>query len=155
MPADVETGCIAATLARAFGILRNDAAAAYYRLARELDGMSVFIQVEQECFQFRCTADRIVFEPLTGTPDVSIRSKPATILALIDGRMDLMDCILAGELDLRARVDVLPNIARASIAFAEGAIRSRSMRGLLASFRQTVASGEPSSPTDQSFRSIM
>jgi hypothetical protein len=154
VPPDVETGGVAATLERALGILRNEAPAAYYRLAGELDGMSALIEVERERFQLRCAADRIVFGPPAGAPDVSIRTNPTTILALIDGRTGVMDCILAGELELRASVDVLPNIARASVAFAEGAIRSRGMRALLLSFRQAVAP-PAASPADQNFRSIM
>jgi hypothetical protein len=153
VPTDIEHGRIAATLKQAFGILRNDAAAAYYRIVQELDGTSVFIEVEHERFQVRCTAGRIVFRPVAGVSDVSIRTDPTTILALVDGRMGVMDCILAGDLDLRAGVDVLPKIARASVAFAEGAIRSRRMRALLTSFRQTVASS--ASLSDHSFRSIM
>lgn len=147
MRTNVETGCVAATLEQALDILRNDAGATYYRLVRELDGMSVFIEVEQECFQLRFTADRIVFEPPASAPDVSVMTKSTTILALIDGKSGVMDCIITGALDLRAAVDVLPNIARASVAFAEGAIRSRSMRALLASFRQAVAAEEASPPS--------
>jgi hypothetical protein len=150
----VESGYIAATLEQALVILRKDAAAAYYRLLRELDGLSVVIEVEQERFHLRCSADRIVFGPAGRNPDVWVKTRPATILALIDGRTGVMDCVLAGDLDLRAEVDALPNIARASVAFAEGAIRSRGMRGLLASFRETVAPKQ-AVPTDQSFRSIM
>jgi hypothetical protein len=150
----VERGYVGEALEQALAILQKDAAAAYYRLVRELDGLSVFIAVEQERFQLRCSAGRIVFGPAVGTPDVSVRTRPATILALIDGRIGVMDCILAGDLDLRAEVDALPNIARASAAFAEGAIRSRGMRALLASFRETVTLKQ-AVPADQSFRSIM
>jgi len=149
-----ESGYVAATLKQALAILRKDTAAAYYRLVRELDGLSVFIEVGQERFQLRCSADRIVFGPMMGSPDVLVTTRPAAILALIDGRIGVMDCILAGDLDLRAEVDTLPNIARASVAFAEGAIRSRGMRALLASFRERVGL-ERAVPADQSFRSIM
>jgi hypothetical protein len=151
---DAENGYVAVALEQALAILRNDAAAAYYRLARELDGMSVFIEVEQERFQLRFSADRIVFGPVAGAPDVSVTTVPSAILALIDGKTGVMDCVLAGQLDMRAGIDVLPNIARASVAFAEGAVRSRGMRALLASFRKTVALKQ-AAPADQSFRSIM
>lgn len=154
MRTGVERGYVGEALEQALVILQKDAAAAYYRLVRELDGLSVFIEVEQERFQLRCSADRIVFEPVVGPPDVLVTTGPATILALIDGRIGVMDCILAGDLDLRAEVGALLNIARASVAFAEGAIRSRGMRALLASFRETVAL-ERAVPVDQSFRSIM
>jgi len=150
----VESGYVAATLEQALAILRKDAAAAYYRLVRELDGLSVVVEVEQERFQLRCSADRVVFGPAAGNPDVWVTTRPATILALVDGKMGVMDCVLAGELDLRAEVDALPNIARASVAFAEGAVRSRGMRALLASFRERVAL-QQAVPADQSFRSIM
>jgi hypothetical protein len=151
---DSEHGYVAATLEQALTILRDDVAVAYYRVARELDGMSVFIEVDRECFQLRCSMARIVFGVPSGTPDVSVRTTPATILALTDGKAAVMDCVLAGKLHLRADVHLLPNIARASVAFAEGAIRARAMRALLASFREEVALRE-AAPRDQSFRSIM
>lgn len=147
-------GYIATTLAQALDILREDSATAYYRLTRELDGMSVLIEVAQEQFELRFAADRIVFAPPSSAPDVLVRTKAATILALIDGRASMMDCILAGDLDLRADLDALPNIARASVAFAEGAIRSRGMRGLLALFRGAVTMTQPTEE-DQNLRSIM
>jgi hypothetical protein len=150
----VQSGYVALALEQALAILRDDASVAYYRLTRELDGMSVFIEVEEERFQMQCNAARIVFGVPSGRPDASLRTRPVTILALIDGRAGMMDCILAGELDLRAGIEVLPNIARAGVAFAEGAIRSRGMRALLASFREAVALRE-ATPADQSFRSIM
>jgi hypothetical protein len=147
-------GYVSATIEKALTILRKEAAAAYYRLARELDGMCVFIEVGEERFQLRCTETSIAFSLAAGASDVLVRTQPATILALIDGKIGVMDCVLAGELDLRAGIDALPHIARATVAFSEGAIRSRGMRALLASFRKTVLLQE-AVLADQSFRSIM
>lgn len=150
----VEQGYIAATLEQSLAILRSDAAVSYYRLTRELDGLSIFIEVDQECFQLRCGVSSIVFGALSEVPDVRVRTTADTILALIDGARGVIDCVLGGELDLRARFTVLPNIARASVAFAEGAIRTRRMRALLTSFREEVTQRKVAA-AHQSFRSIM
>jgi hypothetical protein len=73
---------------------------------------------------------------------------------LIDGNKGVMECILSGDLDLWAEPSVLPNVARATVAFAEGALRSHSMRALLISFRRDV-SCTASSAEAQNFRSTM
>lgn len=126
----------AGALREALDILRTDAASAYHRLAAELEGLVITLSIDLEEFQLRCSSNKIEFAPPGAAPHVRVRASRQTILALIDGTTGMLPAILSGQLVVYARVDLLPNIARASVAFAEGAIRSRAMRVVLDDFRR-------------------
>jgi hypothetical protein len=133
---DVPIKTAAGALREALDVLRAEAASAYHRLAAELDGLVISLSIDQEEFQLRCSGDHIEFAPPRAAPHVRVRTNRQTILALIDGTTAMLPSILSGQLVVYARVDLLPNIARASVAFAEGAIRSRAMRVVLDDFQR-------------------
>jgi hypothetical protein len=142
---------VAATLEEALRILRCDALAAYYRVVREMNGLSVTFDVEGELFSLRCADAELNLQPLPADATVFVQATRKTILALIDGKADMMDCVITGELNVWGDVRLLPHISRACIAFADGAIRSRQMRTLLGSFRSHAAPKEDGRSCNRSF----
>jgi hypothetical protein len=126
----------AATVLRdAFRILEREAPVAAHRVAREIHGLTLRVEVDRETMLLRGDADRVRIVASAGPVDIDVRSDRTTILALADGQIPLMDCVLAGHLSIRGDVDLMPALSRASVAFSEGAIRSRAMRDLLEVFR--------------------
>jgi hypothetical protein len=142
---------VAATLEEALRILRCDALTAYYRLVREMNGLSVTFDVEGELFSLHCADAELHLQPLPADATAFVRATRTTILELIDGKADMMDCVIMGKLNVWGDVRLLPNISRACIAFADGAIRSRRMRTLLTSFRRDTAPKEAGQSCNQSF----
>jgi hypothetical protein len=139
---------VAITLQQALNILRDDSLVAYHRVVSEIDGIGIDFNVDGESFQLRGARHDVRFDTLGPGPEVFIRTSRRTVIALIDGKADMMDCLLAGRLAVQAEVTLLPRLSRACVAFSEGAIRSRNMRALLATFRASIR-------LDQSLRSIM
>lgn len=139
----------AATLDAALRILRADTPAAFYRLADELRGLAVGLEVEGERFTVLGLDAAVRVDPAidpTGAPDgrVRVRTTRRTILALIDGRKTFLEAVLDRDLTLHAELDLLPRLSRAMACFVEGAVRTRRMRGLLNEFR--AASPQAPSP---------
>lgn len=62
---------------------------------------------------------------------VSISTDLATLCALVDGELGVLDAVLAGRLDVTAGPDDLVAVAAASTCFLQGALRCVSMQGLL------------------------
>lgn len=134
---------VAQTLEAALNILRTDAPAAFYRIVGELDGIAVHLEVEEECFGCRCSDARIVLGPPPPKPQANVRTDRRTILALIDGECSYLDAVLARDLAVKGQPELLARISRAGLAFGEGALRARRMRGLLAEFRAGTARRGP------------
>ncbi len=123
------------TLQRAISILRSDAPAAFMRMAAELDGLDVALEVEGERFGVStCDCCVTVGERHLGA-SVEVHASRRIILALIDGERSVLQAVLGRELALRGHSSVLPRLARATVAFSDGAIRSPRMRALLDQYR--------------------
>jgi hypothetical protein len=123
------------TLEQALALLREDAGAAYHRLLSELDGLQLIFQVENERFGCRCTRACLIFDAPLHNADMQMQTDRRTILEIIDGKANLMGAVLARSLAVSANVTTLARVSRAATAFAEGALRCRRMRALLAAYR--------------------
>ena len=123
------------TLEAALDILRAEAPAAFYRVAGELEGIAVRLEVGEESFGCEATDGRIVLGPPPGDPQARVRTDRRTILALIDGRSGYLDAVLARDLAVEGQPELLARLSRAGLAFGEGALRARRMRSLLDEFR--------------------
>ena len=133
---------IAQTLETALAILRLDAPTAFYRIAGELDGLAVHLEVEEEAFGCQCADSRISLGPPMPDPQARVRTDRRTILALIDGRCSYLDAVLARNLAVQGHPELLARISRAGVAFSEGALRARRMRSLLDEFRAATTRRE-------------
>ena len=145
----------AATLDAALRILRADTPAAFYRLADELRGLAVGLEVEGERFTVLGLDAAVRVDPAGGpaidptrAPDgrARVRTTRRTILELIDGRKTFLEAVLDRDLTLHAELDLLPRLSRAMTCFVEGAVRTRRMRGLLNAFRAASLGARASPP---------
>ena len=127
------------TLDETLRILRVDAPTAFFRVAAELDGLAIAIEVEDERFSVSSTGAQLVLEEQRVDAPVQLRTDRHTILALIDGHRSMLDAVLARELALCADASLLSRVARAGAAFSDGTIRSRRARALLEEFRKACA----------------
>lgn len=138
------------TLGEALGILISDVPAAFYRLVSELEGLSLFIQVDDEEFYVRGASTGIDLETLhTGKPELKVRTCRNTLVELIEGRREISQAIAGQDLSLWGATPLLLRVARASTAFSEGSVRSQRMQALFENFR----AGQ--SDSTQSRRDIM
>lgn len=124
-------------LRSAFGILERDQPAAFFRVAQELDDLTVHLMVDGESFTAGFADDRPhILDP---APDTTFSAEATTsrrtILDLCDGRIRLLDAVMRGRLEVRASEARLLRMSRAVTAFSEGAVRARRMRALLERFR--------------------
>lgn len=120
----------------ALDVLRADAAASYYRVLLELEGLALDVQVGDERFDCHCADAQLAFGAARGdTADITVRTDRPTILALIDGHVSMMNAVLARQLAVQGDALTLARLSRAVVAFSEGALRSRGMRALLQRYR--------------------
>ena len=149
--ADSTPRSVAAYARDAFTILEAEAPAAFHRLIGQLRDRSVHLSVGQEQLVLDLRDGRPVIRASgpSESPDApmaSVVTSRATVLDLIDGTLLLPQAVAERRLDVRGDTDALLRLSRALTAFVEGAVRSRSMRPLLASFREDARSCTQSCP---------
>src|SRR4051812_23670789 len=92
-------------LREALAILERDGLVAALRLWREIEGLTLRFDVEGEIFTVIGLAQGIRFlSQNLAPPDIDICCDKNTIMTLIDGKVRLIDCVLAGRLDIRGDV---------------------------------------------------
>lgn len=128
---------VSEVLSQAFAILERDQPAAFFRVAAELDRLTVHLVVDGESFTSGFAADRPCIVDPAPEHDFPVRAATtrSTILDLCDGRMRLLEAVMERRLEVWASEERLLRISRAVTAFSEGAVRARRMRALLDSFR--------------------
>jgi putative sterol carrier protein len=133
---------IAAILRDALAILERDAPVAALRLVREIAGLTLRFEVGDEVFALAGGERGLRFLAAeAAAADFNVHCDGATIMALIEGKTRVMDCVLGGALEIQGDVALMPALSRASVAFAEGAVRSRAMNSLLEEFRKHILRG--------------
>jgi hypothetical protein len=125
----------ASFLGRALAALRSEAPRAFSRLGAAAGRDGVRIDVDGPAVVLRFEGDRFDLAPDAGPASVEVRSDRATILALIDGEVRLLDAILDERLGVRGPVDAVLRFDAALTAFLDGAVRAPSLPTLLAAFR--------------------
>ena len=130
----------AAFVGRSLAILRDEAPAAYHRLADELRPGAVHMDVAGDRFAVEVRDDRprVVRGGARGATGW-VTADDGVVLDLIDGRLDLLGAVEAGRLDVRGDCETVLRLARALTAFTEGAVRSPGARALLDDYRSTNA----------------
>jgi hypothetical protein len=128
---------VSEVLSQAFAILERDQPAAFFRVAAELDRLTVHLVVDGESFTSGFAADRPCIVDPAPERDFPVRAATtrSAILELCDGRMRLLEAVMERRLEVWASEERLLRISRAVTAFSEGAVRARRMRALLDSFR--------------------
>jgi hypothetical protein len=128
---------VSEVLSQAFAILERDQPAAFFRVAAELDRLTVHLVVDGESFTSAFAADRPCIVDPAPERDFPVRAATtrSTIVDLCDGRIRLLEAVMKRRLEVWASEERLLRISRAVTAFSEGAVRARRMRALLDSFR--------------------
>ena len=132
---------VSEVLSQAFAILERDHPAAFFRVAAELDRLTVHFLVDGESFTSAFAADRPCIVDPAPRRDFPVRAATTrgTILDLCDGRVRLLEAVMERRLEVWANEERLLRISRAVTAFSEGAVRARRMRALLDSFRAELS----------------
>ncbi len=141
-PRDATT---AVFLRRALVLLEAEAPAAFHRLVDELRAGATRLDVGGERVTVEVHGDRVrVRRRGTRPPSGWVTAGEGVVLDLIDGRLDLLGAVEAGRLDVRGDLGTALALARALVAFVDGAVRSAGLRLLLDDYRG-VAPGAPTS----------
>jgi hypothetical protein len=123
------------TLASAFLILEREAPRAFQWMSAELRGLRIRCTVGHERFVV-IGGGRPTIRNGRGQPfEADVEADRAAILALIHGETDFLTAIRSRRVRLVADISLMVRLSRAQRAFAEGAVRTPSMRELLRVFR--------------------
>jgi hypothetical protein len=71
-----------------------------------------------------------------GAPAIDVRTTRATVLALIDAELSLVDAVLADHLSLRGALPDLLAFHEGLTTYVHGAVRAPSFPALLAAYRR-------------------
>lgn len=117
---------------------RPDVAA---RLAATLAGLEVTVEVDGEGVLLGSDGERVVCAPALRPAAVVVRATRATVLALADGELALLDAVRSDRLHLQGTARDLARFHAALGLYLQGAVRAPSFPDLLHAFRAASASG--------------
>jgi len=132
-----------ALVASALAALAREAPGHYARLAELLARTPLQLELDGPPFVLRFAGGAHRLEPrAAGGAGTVVRSDAATILAVLEGELELVDAALADRLFLRGSVEALSRFESALGVFADGAVRCASTPALLDELRASLATLE-------------
>jgi hypothetical protein len=114
--------------------LHRDVPAIYRRLSQSLP-CDVALTLGDESLLVRQTLRGITIVEGCYRAPVSIVTSRAAVLAVVDGKQDLLSAILSDQLIVRGRTNDLLELEVVFRAYLQGAVRSEAFTRLLAVFR--------------------
>ena len=131
----VPDASFSALLRRSLGALERERPDIAQRLAAALAALAVTITVGDEQLGIRSDGTRVVVGEPASAPQVRVSTGRATILALVDGAVSLVDAVLADDMRLVGEVADLARFHDALWLYLQGAVRAPSFPVLLRVFR--------------------
>jgi hypothetical protein len=133
-----------------FAELLNGALAAIEReaphyarqMAHALQHTSVNIAVDNDPVRLSAQGGAIFLERSSVESAVQIRTRQETIVAMVDGRCDLLDAITQGQVDALANPLEFEAIDVAVGSFLSAAVRNATVQRLWARYRRGIAAWE-------------
>jgi len=125
-------------VADALACLRRERPDAHALFRDALGARTLAITLDREAF---AVADGAI-APHDARAPVTITTTSATLDAILNGRIAVIDALLADDLELRGDADDLIRVAAAMNTFLQGAVRCASMPALAHRLAQQ-ARGEP------------
>ena len=130
-------------LDRSLALMAREAPRAYERLGDAFGASAVRLEVGNEQIGVRFDQRRHVLEAdasggMSGKSAL-VRVDRATILALADGELALLDAILCERLWLQGPIDAVIHFDAALLAYLDGAVRCPSFPRLLREYRGACA----------------
>jgi ubiquinone biosynthesis protein UbiJ len=107
----------------------------YARLAALGGGDGMRLRVDGGGLVLRFGARSHVFEAEPAPAAVDVRADRATLLALFDGRLSLLEAIASDRLRIDGAVEAVLRFEQALVAFLDGVTRTSAFTPLLAAFR--------------------
>lgn len=118
-------------LDRSLALMAREAPRAYERLGDAFGASAVRLEVGEERIAVRFAEKRHRLEASARGQSALVRVDRATILALADGELALLDAILCERLWLQGSVDAVIHFDAALLAYLDGALRCPSFPKLL------------------------
>ncbi len=124
-------------LARSLALLEREHPEAYARMCAALARRTVLLKVDDEAIELRFGKRRLrLAEPgVGGGQTVRAVTGRATILALVDGRLTLMDSVMQDRFEIFGGLDDLIAFHEGLMFYLHGAVRAPSFPALLRRFR--------------------
>jgi len=127
----------ASFLGESLDVMRRETPRAYAALCERLAPHVVHLVVGDEALGVCGNGDGYAVSVVAAPADASVdvRTTRATILALIDARLSLIDAILTDGIELRGCPDDVVAFHDALLTYVHGAVRSPSFPRLLRAYR--------------------
>jgi hypothetical protein len=120
-----------------FEALAREQPAIHSRLCAQLAPRGVAIAVDDETVAVRFDRHAVARGRSTGgTAAIDVRTTRATVLALVDAELSLVDAVLADRLWLRGALPDLLAFHEGLTTYVHGAVRAPSFPALLAAYRR-------------------
>ncbi len=119
-----------------FEALAREQPAIHARLCAQLAPRGVAIAVDDEIVAMRFDRHAVARGRSAGTTAIDVRTTRATVLALVDAELSLVDAVLADCLCLRGALPDLLAFHEGLTTYVHGAVRAPSFPALLAAYRR-------------------
>jgi hypothetical protein len=133
-------------LLEAVRLVRTEQPGIHRELCRKLAGRALRLTIGLETLVLGVPRDEL--EPCTLAPEVELACTRATLCALLDGQVTLLEALLADQLTLKGASVELVRFHDALLLFVAGAARSPGMPAQLSSFLSQAAPAK-GSPAEQ------
>ena len=128
-------GPVGELLAESFAVLKRELPEIHMRIRNHLAGLSVRVEVDDECFALDFSSDAVNVAAGPGAVDARVATTSAGIDALLDGDLAVADAVLEDRLRVVAPLEVLVRLQEGLRLYIHGAVRSVSFPEFLQRFR--------------------
>lgn len=140
-----------ALVGRSLEVLRREHPVAYGRMCRALSGTAVTLRVDRESMTLSFAGEHSLGDESPAA--VEFRSSRAALLAMLRGRVSLVDAILRGRADLRGPVEAIARFHDGLMLYLHGAVRAPSFPALVHELtKQAAPAGSASPQTGEPWR---
>jgi ribosomal protein S12 methylthiotransferase accessory factor YcaO len=120
----------------ALAIIEREQPDDHARISQQLRGLAIGCTIGDETFLVLGGDRPTVIDGAGQHVNVEAAAQRDAILELIDGERTILEMVMARRLSITADITLMVSLSRAERAFAEGAVRARSMRPLLELWRK-------------------
>lgn len=130
---------MAALLAESFEVLRREQPEAYARMCERLEGLSVSLEVEAECFAAGFSSEGARVLPVSGHEVARVSTRLPTILDVLDDRCSLTEAVLTDAVEVVGPLELLLRLHEGLLLYVQGAVRCPGFAPLLKRLRRVRA----------------
>lgn len=128
-------------LARSIDLLKQESCESYERMATELQGVLTSVSTGTNARLVWFDDGQFAMETGPADADIWIEFEESAILDLIDGKHNLEEAVIGGDIFIKGNVRTIEKFYTALTAYLNGALRSPGFLALLTDYRRTLSVG--------------